>query len=56
MWTPAGFDAHGTVPVLKSYEDVMLHAGLGHLEIMPGSPGGDNAPPDYFECPLLPVK
>ncbi len=55
-WTESGFAAHGTVPVLTSYEDVMLHAGLGHLTITDGSPGGPGAPPDYFQCPLLPVK
>jgi hypothetical protein len=52
-WTQSGFDAHGTVPVLTSYDDVMLHYSLGHLDITAGSPGG---PPDFFECPLLPVK
>lgn len=53
-WTQAGFDHHGTVPVLKSYDDIMLHYGLGHLTITPGSfPGG---PPDFFSCPLLPVN
>ena len=53
-WTAAGFMAHGIVPVLKSYADIQLHAGLGHLVITPGSfPGG---PPVYFQCPLLPVK
>ncbi len=52
-WTQAGFNAHGTVPVLTSYEEVMHHYNLGHLDITPGSPG---SPPDYFECPLLPVK
>jgi hypothetical protein len=55
-WTAQGFADHGTVPVLKSYDDIMLHAGLGHLEITVGSPGGPGAPPDYFECPMLPVK
>lgn len=53
VWTDAGFDHHGSVPVLMSYAEVMLHAGLGHLDITVGSPGG---PPDYFQCPLLPVK
>lgn len=53
-WTEAGFLAHGTVPVLTSYEEVMLHASLGHLTITPGS--FDGGPPPYFECPLLPVK
>ena len=53
-WTEEGFAHHGTVPVLTSYDDVMLHAGLGHLTITPGSPEG--GPPDFFQCPLLPVK
>jgi hypothetical protein len=53
-WTQAGFDHHGTVPVLTSYDDVMLHYNLGHLDITPGTFEG--GPPAYFECPLLPVK
>lgn len=53
-WTAAGFQAHGIVPVLTSYQDIALHYGLGHLVITPGSfPDG---PPVYFQCPLLPVK
>ncbi len=53
-WTEAGFAAHGTVPVLTSYDDVMLHYSLGHLSITAGTFEG--GPPAYFECPLLPVK
>lgn len=53
-WTQAGLDHHGIVPVLTSYGDVMVHDALGHLEITEGSPSG--GPPDYFECPMLPVK
>lgn len=53
-WTAAGFDAHGTVPILTSYDEVMVHFNLGHLTITEGSP--DGGPPDYFLCPLLPVK
>lgn len=34
--------------VLTSYEDVMFHAGLGHLIIADAEV--------YFQCPLLPVK
>jgi hypothetical protein len=56
MWTQAGFDAHGIVPILMSYMDIMIHENLGHLDILPGSPGGPGAPPDYFQCPMLPVK
>ena len=53
-WTSAGMAAHDPLPVLKSYEEVMIHHSLGHLEITQGSPEG--GPPDYFQCPLLPVK
>lgn len=53
-WTEAGFAAHGTVPVLTSYDDIMVHYSLGHLTIDPGSP--DGGPPPFFLCPLLPVK
>ena len=52
-WTQAGFDDHGIVPILKSYDDVMLHYSLGHLTITPGSPDDS---PTFFLCPLLPVK
>ena len=56
-WTEAGIAAHGMpLPVLTSYDDVMLHYSLGHLSITAGSPGGEGAPPDFFQCPLLPVK
>ena len=54
MWTDAGFAAHGTVPLLTSYADVMFHYSLGHLSITPGTFAG--GPPAFFECPLLPVK
>jgi hypothetical protein len=53
-WTQEGLDHHGTVPILMSYDDIMLHYDLGHLMITPGTfPGG---PPAFFSCPLLPVK
>ena len=55
-WTPEGFEAHGDVPVLTSYAEIMVHYELGHLTITAGSPDPVNGPPDYFECPLLPVK
>lgn len=35
-------------PVLTSYDEVMFHAGLGHLIIEDAH--------TYFQCPLLPVK
>jgi hypothetical protein len=53
-WTDEGLIAHKTVPVLESYSDILLHAGLGHLEIKPGSPPG--GPPEFFECRLHPWK
>ncbi len=53
-WTASGFADHGTVPVLTSYADIMDHYNLGHLTITAGSPAG--GPPNFFECPLLPVK
>jgi len=53
-WTEAGFAAHGTVPVLTSYADILVHHMLGHLGVAHGSPEG--GPPPYFQCPLLPVK
>ena len=52
-WTELGLDVVVPLPVLKSYEDIMTHVEAGHLDVWPGSPGG---PPDYFQCPLLPVK
>ena len=62
-WTDAGIDAHGeTPPLLTRYgpaddpESILFHHDLGHIEITAGSPGGEGAPPDYFRCPLLPVK
>jgi hypothetical protein len=53
-WTDEGFDAHGTVPVLTSYMEIMMHYLLGHLDITPGHP--DETASTYFQCPLLPVK
>jgi len=49
-WTEAGMEAHDPLPVLMSYDDIMFHYDLGHLDITPANP------PAYFECPLLPVK
>ena len=53
-WTQDGFTAHGTVPILKSYAEFMHHYNLGHLNFVEGAPAG--GPPDFFLCPLLPVK
>ena len=54
MWTDEAMAAHDPLPVLRSYADVQFHQDLGHLAVAPGSPAG--GPPDYFECPLLPVR
>jgi hypothetical protein len=53
-WTPEGFSYHGTVPILMSYDDIMMYEGMGHLTITEGTPGPP--PPPFFSCPLLPVK
>lgn len=54
-WTAQGLTDHaGNPPVLKSYAEIAFHLSLGHLMITAGSPAG--GPPDFFECPLLPVK
>jgi hypothetical protein len=50
-WTKAGFTAYGTVPVLRSVDDITTHYILGHLTIEPGSPAG--GPPEFFGCQLL---
>jgi hypothetical protein len=52
-WNEAGMAAHDPLPVLKSEDEIMVHYALGHLDITDGSPDDH---PDYFECPLLPVK
>ena len=46
-WTDE-FLEQGTVPLLKSYDDIMSQYNLGHLTITPTT--------TFFECPLLPVK
>lgn len=52
-WTDAAFAAYGTVPLLKSFDEVMYHHALGDLDIVLGHPA---RPSPYFQCPLLPVK
>ena len=52
-WTADGMAAHNTLPVLTSYDDIMLHYDLGHLHITAGTLVG--GPPAFFESPLLPV-
>ena len=54
LWTEEGLAAHDPVPVLTSYEEILLHEDMGHLAVSPGS--FDGGPPPYFQCPLLPVK
>jgi len=57
MWTTEGMDSYDEegVPVLMSYEEIEYNYDMGYLAITPGSPD-PNAAPDYFQCPLLPVK
>jgi hypothetical protein len=56
MWTADGMDHYDdSVPVLMSYEEIEYNYDMGYLDITPGSPDPDAAP-DYFQCPLLPVK
>jgi hypothetical protein len=43
-----------TPVVLESYAELMDNYQAGYLTIMPGSFTPDT--PDYFQCPLLPVK
>ena len=53
MWTEAGLAFYNQEPpVLMSYEEIMVQVGLGYLATAPGAIAG----PDYFLCPLLPVK
>jgi hypothetical protein len=46
----------GTPTLLTSDDAVRAHEAAGHLTVTEGSPGGAGAPPDYFECPLVPLK
>jgi hypothetical protein len=62
-WTDAGIEAHGSPPPLltrygpeSDFDAIQFHETLGHIEITEGAPAGDDAPPDYFRCPLLPDK
>ena len=56
MWTQQALDMYGSqddLPVLMSYEDIHWHHMNGDLAIAAGNAGDG---PDYFLCPLLPVK
>lgn len=59
-WTHQGIHDHGgSVPLLTRYgpaddpSSILFHENLGHIEITEGSPDDT---PDFFRCPLLPVK
>lgn len=59
-WTHQGVHDHsGSVPLLTRYgpendsSSILFHEKLGHIEITEGSP---DTTPDFFRCPLLPVK
>lgn len=55
VWNADGMAAHDPLPILRSYEELMVHYQLEHIDIFEGSPDPDMTP-DYFQCPLLPVK
>ena len=50
MWTQSGLTNLDPLPVVKSYDDIMMYKMLQYLVTAPANP------PHYFECPLLPVK
>lgn len=54
-WTADGFMAYGgDVPVLMSFDEILYEESLGHVLIVAGTFEG--GPPQYFLCPMLPVK
>lgn len=56
MWTQQAMDFYGgqdNLPVLMSYAEIHDHWSSGDVAIVAGNPGDG---PDYFLCPLLPVK
>jgi hypothetical protein len=59
-WTAEGMAAHDPLPLLTRYgpasdpDSILFHENLGHLEVTKGS--FQDGPPEYFSCPLLPVK
>jgi hypothetical protein len=56
MWTQQALDIYGgqdNLPVLMSYGEIHDHEMGGDLVIVAGNAGDG---PDYFLCPLLPVK
>ncbi len=42
--------------LLTSYAQIMDYLESEQLVIAEGAPGGPGSPPDFFQCPLLPVK
>ena len=55
-WTEQALIDMGELPLITSYEQLMGHPA-SHIIITPGSPAPPpDGPPDYFQCPLLPVK
>jgi hypothetical protein len=53
-WTPEALSYYGTVPLLTSDDDVMEQESMGYMVVTEGSPPG--GPPEFFHCPLVPVK
>lgn len=54
IWNVEGLEAYDTVPIMESYNDILVEEGLGHIIIEPGSPRG--GPPDFFSSHLNPLE
>jgi len=54
IWNVEGLEAYETVPIMESYDDILVEEGLGHIIIEPGSPKG--GPPDFFSSHLNPLE
>ena len=48
--------ASAALPVLTSDDELLAQEAAGLLTVTAGAPDAPGAPPDYFQCPLLPVK
>jgi len=56
-WTDAALALYGAaLPVLTSDDELLAQEAAGLLTVTAGAPDAPGAPPDYFQCPLLPVK
>lgn len=56
-WTDEALATYGSaLPVLTSDDELLAKQAAGLLTVTAGAPDAPGAPPDYFQCPLLPVK